>query len=133
MPLSMIKRLGCGDPKSSHMTLTLVDHLVTYPYEILEDVLVTVDDLVFPTNFVILDMPEDVETPLTLGRPFMETRRALSDVYLGELASRFNKEKVFFNMFEAIKHSQCYKVSKLLQPLKKWTPIKETLRVKLRV
>ena len=62
------------------MTLTLSKRFVTYPYEVLEDVLVRVNDLLFPANFVILDMPEDAETPLLLGRPFLATGRALIDV-----------------------------------------------------
>lgn len=58
---------------STHMTPTLDDHSVMYPYGILEDILVKVDDLVFPTYFEILDMPEDAETLLILVRPFLKT------------------------------------------------------------
>lgn len=71
MQLSMMKRLRCGYSKSTHMTLTLADHSVTYPCGILEDVLVEVDDLVFSADFVILDILEDAKTPLILGRPFL--------------------------------------------------------------
>jgi hypothetical protein len=42
---------------------------------IVEDVLVKIDKFVFPVDFVILEMPEDEEIPLILGRPFLETRR----------------------------------------------------------
>ncbi|XP_050920382.1 uncharacterized protein LOC127138018 [Lathyrus oleraceus] len=129
MQLSMMKRLQCGDPKSTHMTLTLDDHSVTYPCGILEDVLVKVDDLIFSADFVILDMPEDVKTPLILGRPFLEIGRSLIDVELWGIELRFSKERVVFNVFEATKHPQCYKVRKLLQSLKKWTPKKEKFRV----
>ncbi|MCI90988.1 hypothetical protein A2U01_0112282, partial [Trifolium medium] len=51
------------------MTFTLADRSITYPYGALEDVLVKVNDLLFPTDFVILDMDEDSEVPLLLGRP----------------------------------------------------------------
>ncbi|CAJ2653502.1 unnamed protein product [Trifolium pratense] len=70
MPLSMMKKLKCGEPKPTRMTLTLADRSVTYPYGVLEDVLVKVNDLLFPADFVILDMDEDSEVPLLLGRPF---------------------------------------------------------------
>jgi hypothetical protein len=43
MPLSMMKKLNCGEPKSTRMTLTLADRSVTYPYGVLEDVLVKVN------------------------------------------------------------------------------------------
>lgn len=46
------------------MTLTLADRSIIYPYGVLEDVLVKVDGLLFPTDFVVLDMPEYSETPL---------------------------------------------------------------------
>jgi len=104
MPLSMMKKLGCGEPKPTKMTLTLVDRLVSYPYGVLEDVLVKVNDLLFPAAFVILDMEEDDETPLLLGRPFLATGRALIDVEMGELMLRFQNEQVVFNIFEAMKH-----------------------------
>lgn len=71
MLLSMMKRLGRGELKYTHMTPTLADCLVTYPYRILEDLLVKVDDLVFLETYIIFDMPEDSEPPLTLGRPFL--------------------------------------------------------------
>ena len=43
------------------------------------------------------------KTQLILGRPFLATERALIDVELGELALRFNKEHMVFNVFEATK------------------------------
>ncbi|KAK2436917.1 hypothetical protein QL285_021877 [Trifolium repens] len=114
MPLSMMKKLNCGEPKPTKMTLTLADRSITYPYGVLEDVLVKVNDLFFPADFVILDMNEDSEIPLLLGRPFLATGRALIDVELGELMLRFQDEQVIFNVFECMRHQnenpQCYRV-----------------------
>lgn len=124
IPLSIMKILGCGEMKSTHMTLILVDHSITYPYGILEDVLVKVNGLVFPADFVILDNLEDDETPISLGKPFLEIGKALLDVKLGELELRFNKDQVVFNVFEATKYPQCYGVSKMLKSLKKKKPRK---------
>jgi hypothetical protein len=86
------------------MTITLADRSISYPFGVLEDVLVKVNDLVFPADFVILDMAEDEEIPLILGRPFLATGRALIDVEMGELMLRFHNEQVVFNIFEAMKH-----------------------------
>jgi len=86
------------------MTLTLVDRSISYPFGVLEDVLVKVNELVFPTDFVILDMTEDEYMPLILGRPFLATSRALIDVEMGQLMLRFHNEQVVFNIFEAMKH-----------------------------
>lgn len=96
------------------MNLTLSDRSITYPYGVMKDVLVKVDNLLFLADFVSLNMPEDAETPLLLGRPFLATRVALMDVERGELILRFNKEQVIFNVFEAMKHAhedlQCYQI-----------------------
>jgi len=73
MPLSMMKKLGCGEPKLTRMTHTLADRSISYPFGVHEDVLVKVNELVFPADFVILDMAEDEEMPLILGRPFLAT------------------------------------------------------------
>jgi len=89
MPLSMMKKLGCREPKPTKMTLTLADRLVSYPYGVLKYVLVKVNDLLFPVDYVILDMEDDDETPLLLGRPFLATRRALIYVEMGKLMLRF--------------------------------------------
>ena len=39
----------------------------------IEDVLVKVDKFIFPENFMVLDMEEDKEIPIILGRPFLAT------------------------------------------------------------
>lgn len=57
MPLSMMRKLKCGEPKPKNMTLTLAGVSITYPYGVLEDVLVRVDGLLLIAYFVILDMP----------------------------------------------------------------------------
>ena len=46
----------------------------------MEDVLVKVDKFIFPMNFVVLDIEQDFEMPLILGRPFLATGRTWIDV-----------------------------------------------------
>ncbi|MCI83188.1 hypothetical protein A2U01_0104463, partial [Trifolium medium] len=55
------------------MQLSLADRSIVHPYGILHDVLVRVAEFVFPADFVILDMEEDMDNwePLLLGRPFL--------------------------------------------------------------
>jgi len=85
----MMKNLGCGESNLTRMTITPADRSISYPYGVLKDVLVQVNDLVFPTGFVILDMAEDEEMPLRLGRPFLATCRTLIDVEMVEMMLRF--------------------------------------------
>ncbi|XP_075504493.1 uncharacterized protein LOC142541930 [Primulina tabacum] len=68
----------------------------------------------FPVDFVVLDMEEDREIPLILGRPFLAAGKALIDVYKGELVLRLNDESVVFNVFQSIKYpndtSYCFRI-----------------------
>ena len=47
---------------------------------VLEDVLIKVGKFIFPVDFVVMDMEEDTQVPLLLGRPFLATGAALIDV-----------------------------------------------------
>ena len=80
MPLSMIKRIGEVEIKPTRMALQLADRTIKHPYGIIEDVLVKVDKFLFPVDFVVMDMDEDREVPLILGRHFMKTAEVLIDV-----------------------------------------------------
>ena len=46
----------------------------------MEDVLIRVGKFIFPVDFVVLEMAEDFNVPIILGRPFLATGRALIDV-----------------------------------------------------
>lgn len=108
----MMRNIKCGELKITQVTLTLDDQSITYPYGVLEYVLVIIYDLLFPADFGILCMPKHFETPLVLGWRFLATCRALIDVEIEELIFRFNKEQVVSNVFEVVKHKkeklQCY-------------------------
>ena len=70
----------------------------------LEDVLVKVDKFIFPTYFIVLDVEEDREIPIILGRPFLATGRAMIDMQKGELKLRVRDDEVNFNVFKARRH-----------------------------
>ena len=65
-------------------------------------------------RFIILDMEEDKEVPIILGRPFLATGMVMIDVQKGELRLRVQEEEVTFNVFNAIKHphnnDSCFRV-----------------------
>ncbi|XP_038889677.1 uncharacterized protein LOC120079535 [Benincasa hispida] len=81
MPLSIFKKFGMGEAQSTSVTLQLADRTIKYPEGKIEDVLVKVDNLIFPTDFIILDYEADREVPIILGRPFLATRKVLIDVH----------------------------------------------------
>lgn len=67
MPLSVFKRLGLGEAKPTTVSLQLADQSIRYPKGVLEDVLVKVDKLIFPADFIVLDMEEDQDISIILG------------------------------------------------------------------
>ncbi|XP_061360663.1 uncharacterized protein LOC133304633 [Gastrolobium bilobum] len=86
MPLSICKALGLSELKPTMVSLQLADRSVRRPNGIIEDVLVKVDKFIFPADFIVLDMEEESEIPLRLGRPFLATARAMIDVEQGNLS-----------------------------------------------
>ncbi|XP_062080452.1 uncharacterized protein LOC133785217 [Humulus lupulus] len=102
MPLSVFKRLCLGEAKPTTVTLQLANQSVAYPRGIIEDVLVKVDKFIFPVDFIVLDMEEDANVPIILGRPFLEIGQALIDVQKGELKLRVQGDEVVFNVFKAM-------------------------------
>ena len=104
MPLSIFKRLGLGKARPTTVTLQLADRSLKHPRGVIEDVLVKVDKFIFPADFIVLDMEEDKEIPIILGRPFLAIGRAMIDVQRGELKLRVQEDEVKFNVFEAVRH-----------------------------
>ncbi|GJZ36271.1 putative reverse transcriptase domain-containing protein [Tanacetum coccineum] len=75
---------------------TQIGLTVKNPKGITENVLVGIDKFVFPVDFIILDMPEDVKVPLILERPFFSTAHAKIDVFKRKITLRAGDEKIIF-------------------------------------
>ncbi|XP_038978210.1 uncharacterized protein LOC120108622 [Phoenix dactylifera] len=76
-----------------------------YPKGVVEDVLVQVNDLVFPADFYVLDMDNGDQTaPILLGRPFLKTSKTKIDVHSGTLTMEFDGEIIKFNIYDAMKY-----------------------------
>ncbi|GKE27884.1 retrovirus-related pol polyprotein from transposon TNT 1-94 [Tanacetum coccineum] len=76
MPLSTYLNLGLGELAHTKLIVELADRTVKHPKGIAKNVLVGIGKFVFPIDFIILDMPEDVNMPLILERPFLSTTHA---------------------------------------------------------
>ncbi|GJR22064.1 putative ribonuclease H-like domain-containing protein [Tanacetum coccineum] len=96
MPLSTYLNLGLGKLAHTKLTVELVDRTVKYPKGIAKNVLVGIGKFIFPVDFIILDMPEDVKVPLILGRPFLSTTHAKIDVFKRKITLRVRDEKIIF-------------------------------------
>ncbi|RDX72129.1 hypothetical protein CR513_48427, partial [Mucuna pruriens] len=107
MLTSIYKSLNFGDLEPTRMTIQLENRSFVQPLGVLEDVLLQVNELIFPAEFYVLDMED--ETPgkgstLILGRPFLMTARTKIDVHAGTFSMEFGDNLVQFNIFEAMKH-----------------------------
>ncbi|XP_050919684.1 uncharacterized protein LOC127137253 [Lathyrus oleraceus] len=104
MPLSIDKKLGIGVVQDTRMTLQFSDHSVKKPYGIVEDVQVKIDKFVFPMDFLILEMPEDEEIPLILGRHFLETGRCLINIKEGTMTLKVYDEELKIDVRNTMKY-----------------------------
>ncbi|CAL9024873.1 unnamed protein product, partial [Prunus brigantina] len=83
MPYHVYEKLNLGELQATTVSIQLADRTIRYPKGILEDVLVNVEGLILPADFLVLEMEEapipDNELPLILGRPFMATAKTKID------------------------------------------------------
>ncbi|XP_065634275.1 uncharacterized protein LOC136069533 [Quercus suber] len=85
--------------KSKDPSMFTIPLSIAYPKGVVEDVLVQVNDLVFPADFYVLDMENDDQTtPILLGRPFLKTSKTKIDVHSGTLTIEFDGEIEVFEL-----------------------------------
>ncbi|KAF5442859.1 hypothetical protein F2P56_035475 [Juglans regia] len=105
MPYSLYASLKLGPLNKIGVVIQLANRSNAYPKGVLEDVLVQINDLVFPTDFYMLDMENgDQIAPILLGRPFLKTSKTKIDVHSGTLTKEFDGEIVKFNIYDVMKY-----------------------------
>nr|KAJ0195348.1 hypothetical protein LSAT_V11C700386330 [Lactuca sativa] len=102
---SLFKTIRVRPLKRIGVIIQLVDRSLVHPKGVLEDVLVQVNELIFPVDFYVLDTGDD-DSPnsgsILLGRPFLKTARTKIDVYDGTLSMEFGGEVINFNIYDAM-------------------------------
>ena len=107
MPYSIYASLNLGPLNKTGVIIQLADRSNAYPEGVIEDVLVQVNELIFPADFYILNMEDSNSpnpAPILLGRPFLKTAKTKIDVHDGTLTMEFDGEIVKFNIFEAMRY-----------------------------
>ncbi|XP_075095129.1 uncharacterized protein LOC107794098 [Nicotiana tabacum] len=100
MPLSVFRKLEgeLGVIKLILVSLQLADQTTILPEGIIEDILVRVDKLVFPVDFIVVDMEVNKEVPLILRRLFLSTEASDYSCFkldvVGELAEKYKFDKL---------------------------------------
>ncbi|XP_052622474.1 uncharacterized protein LOC128127814 [Lactuca sativa] len=104
LPYSLFKSIGVGTLSKTSVIIQLADRSLVHPKGVLEDMLVQVDEFIFPTDFYVLDMGDDdspSSSSILLGRPFLKTSKTKIDVYNGTLSMEFDGQVINFNVHEA--------------------------------
>ncbi|CAN6566362.1 unnamed protein product [Malus baccata var. baccata] len=107
MPYSVYASMNLGELKNDGVIIELADRSNVYPKGVLEDVLVQVNQLIFPADFYVLDMEDSDRSPtlpILLGKPFMKTDRTKIDMFKGTLTMEFNGEVIDFNISETMRY-----------------------------
>ncbi|OAO89053.1 hypothetical protein AXX17_ATUG05040 [Arabidopsis thaliana] len=73
------------------MPLNLTKMSSRKPFGMLKDLLVMINGVEVPTDFVVLDMEVEHKDPLILGRPFLASVRAVIDVREGKISLNLGK------------------------------------------
>ncbi|XP_021736454.1 uncharacterized protein LOC110703005 [Chenopodium quinoa] len=122
-------------------TIQLADRLVKLPCGELEDVPIQVGHICVPCDFVMMDMDEDVDTPLILGREALKTLGLVINYKNNIITCEVGDEKIVFEFFKLLKTpmvEKCYRVDVVNKELdrlgrvvmKPQDPIVETLTCK---
>ena len=79
----------------------MADQSIRFPEGIARDVMVRIQDHYAPTDFMVLDMGEEDDTPIILGIPFLNTTNTTIYVGSGQVHFQFPREKVrcYFNSY----------------------------------
>ncbi|XP_042396573.1 uncharacterized protein LOC121986688 [Zingiber officinale] len=100
----VFQALGIGPLQLTGVVIQLANQSFTHPVGVIEDVLVKVKELIFPTDFYVLDMEGDTlssSVPIILGRPFLKIAKTKIDVHVGTLSMEFGDTVVQYNILEA--------------------------------
>nr|XP_009789658.1 PREDICTED: uncharacterized protein LOC104237255 [Nicotiana sylvestris] len=104
IPLSILKKLEgeIGKIRSTLVSLQLADQTTIIPEGIVKDVLVHVVKFVFSVDFIVVNMKNNREVPLILGRPFLANSIAILDIQERQLKLRVGEKRVVFKIDGAI-------------------------------
>nr|GFC45856.1 reverse transcriptase domain-containing protein [Tanacetum cinerariifolium] len=113
MPLSIWKKLRIPTLNDTKMVLKLADRTISKPTGVAENVFVKVGKFYFPADFVILDFVADPRLPLILGRPFLSTAYAISNVFLREIIIRQNQQSLTIQCSDIPSVKKIKKINKI--------------------
>ncbi|XP_042029808.1 uncharacterized protein LOC121776691 [Salvia splendens] len=106
LPYTIYEKLRTAKLIDTDIMIHFADRSCINPEGILEDVIVKVNNFLYPADFFVIKMTEPAtreSSGVLLGRPFLSTASTIIDVRNGTISLDFNGEKFTFNIDEAMK------------------------------
>ncbi|KAL4293612.1 hypothetical protein AHAS_Ahas18G0145500 [Arachis hypogaea] len=106
MPFSIYEKLNLAPLKRSGARFVLADKSIISVVGIAKNVLVRIQDLIFPVDFHILETPpidSDRPSSILLGRPFLKTSRFKLDAFLEDYSFEAKGKVVKFKLEETMR------------------------------
>jgi hypothetical protein len=106
---------------STYIMLQMADQSQRFLEGIARDVPVKIKDHYVPTDFLVIDMGDEQDPPIVLGRPFLNTTRAIIYIRTSEIHFQFRTEKVrcYFNTYTNPEQPKKNKTRRRLQRLQR--------------
>ncbi|CAM8920166.1 unnamed protein product [Rhodiola kirilowii] len=86
MPYSLYAKQNLGDLCPTNISIHLADRSCRFLKGILKDVPIKVKNIYIPPDFMVLEISEDIDIPIILGRPFLYTAKVVIDMDRGSIA-----------------------------------------------
>ncbi|CAM8978924.1 unnamed protein product [Rhodiola kirilowii] len=103
IPYSLYEKIDMGELHPTTISLKLADRSSRIPNGVLRDVPIKVGKFFIPVDFYVLDMDSEQETPIILGRPFLNTVEAVIKCGEGSIELKIGNEKLKFFLKNAMK------------------------------
>jgi hypothetical protein len=100
--------MGIGELKPTELVLTLADRFTINLVGFVEDVPVKIEGIYIPTDFVVVDIEEDDDVPIIIGRPFLATTGALVAIKNGRIVFQVSNKMVGFELENVMKGLTLY-------------------------
>ncbi|KAL1569734.1 hypothetical protein AAHA92_01175 [Salvia divinorum] len=106
LPYSVYTKLVGARLVQTKVVIQLAERSCINPVGVLENMIVKVHDFLYPADFHVIKMSEDVSAEssgVLLGRPFLRTAKTLIDVCEGTICLDYHGKKYTFSIDEAMK------------------------------
>jgi hypothetical protein len=105
----------------TYIMLQMADQSQWFPKGIARDVPVKIMDHYVLTDFLVTDMGDEQDPPIVLGRPFLNTTRAIIYIRTGVIHFHFRTGKVrwYFSTYTNLEQPKKNKTQRCLQKLQR--------------